>query len=178
MIYLKNIQPLVIWFTGLSGSGKTTLAKHLENDLKNLGCKTYLIDGDILREDMQHDLGFSKMDRSTNIARATQLALEKLQEGFIVIVALTSPFIKDRSIARLSIGPSRFKEIYVSTPLHECEKRDPKGLYQKSRQGLISHMVGIDLPYEPPLNANITINTATEPLGQTINRILLDLQIN
>ena len=175
---MKSLQPQVIWLTGLSGSGKTTIAKYLENDLKNLGCKTYLIDGDILGQDHRHDLSFSKVDRSKNIERATQLALEKLKEGFIVIVALISPFIKDRHIARSSIGPPRFKEVYISKPLSECEKRDPKGLYQKSRQGLISNMVGIDLSYEPPLNPNITINKATEPLGQSINRILIDLQIN
>ncbi len=174
---MKSLQPQVIWFTGLSGSGKTTIAKHLENDLKNLGYKTHLIDGDILRQDHRNDLSFSKVDRSKNVERATQYALEKLKQDFIVIVALTSPFIKDRHIASSSIGPSRFKEIYISTPLEECEKRDPKGLYQKSRQGLISNMVGIDLPYEPPLHPMITINTATEPLVKSIDRILVDLQI-
>ncbi len=169
---MENIQPQVIWFTGLSGSGKTTLAKHLENDLKNLGYKTYLIDGDILRQGMQHDLGFSKEDRSKNVIRAVRLAQEKLALGFTIIVAMISPFKKDRAYARSQFMPSQFKEVYVSTPLSVCENRDPKGLYKKTREGLILDMTGIHSPYEPPSNPDIIIDTSNQSIESSIEIIM------
>ena len=131
-----------------------------------------MVDGDVLRKNMGHDLGFSNEDRCKNVARAIDLASTKLNEGYIVIVALISPFAKDRELARSIIGPSQFFEIYVSTPLAECEKRDPKGLYKKSRQGLIDLMTGIDSPYEIPINPDITIHTLDESIDQSIQRII------
>jgi adenylylsulfate kinase len=162
----------VFWFTGLPSSGKTTLAHHLNNNLKDLGYKTFMIDGDILRKESNYNLGFSDEDRSSNVARAISFCLKKFNEGNTVIVALISPFAKDRELARTIIGPTRFFEIYVDTPLVECEKRDPKGLYAKARLGLINLMTGIDSPYEAPLHPNITIHTTVETIEQSIKRII------
>ncbi len=172
---LIEIIPQVIWLTGLPASGKSTLAYHLNHSLKDLNCKTFMVDGDVLRKNMSHDLDFSNEDRSKNVARAIGLASTKLNEGYIVIVALISPFAKDRELARSIIGASRFLEIYVNTPLTECEKRDPKGLYKKARQGLIKLMTGIDSPYEIPINPNITIHTLDESIDQSIQRIISSL---
>ena len=153
------IKPQVIWLTGLSGAGKSTLATRLAENLSQHDVRTFIIDGDVLRESAGHDLGFSKEDRSKNVMRATQLAKEKLQQGFLVIVAMISPFIKDREHARSQFKPSLFIEVYVSTPLSECERRDPKGLYKKTRDGLILDMTGIHSPYEPPLKPELVIDT-------------------
>lgn len=172
MISLKNLQPLVIWFTGLSGAGKSSMATYLEISLMQKNIKTFIIDGDVLRAASGHDLGFSKEDRSKNVMRATQLAKEKLQQGFLVIVAMISPFIKDRDYARSQFTPSQFKEVYISTPLSTCEKRDPKGLYKKSRDGLILDMTGINSPYEPPLHPDLVIDTTHLNIDQATKMIL------
>jgi adenylylsulfate kinase len=172
------IKPIVIWFTGLPAAGKSTLAYHLDHRLKDLGCRTFIIDGDVLRKNMGNDLSFSNEDRSKNVVRAIDLASTKLNEGYTVIVALISPFIKDRELARSIINPSRFLEIYVDTPLAECEKRDPKGLYKKSRQGLIDLMTGIDSPYEVPTNPGITIHTLDESIEESIRHIISRLVLN
>lgn len=165
----------VIWFTGLPASGKSTLASHLYKNLQDLKCKAFIVDGDILREEMGFDIGFSDQDRSKNAARAITLASKKFDEGYIVIVALISPFTKDRELARSVFGPAQFIEVYVDTPLAECEKRDPKRLYAKARLGLNNLMTGIDSPYEAPLHPNITIHTTDEPIEQSIKRIISSL---
>ena len=172
------IQPQVIWFTGLSGAGKTTLALALQEALLKLQHKTFLIDGDILRKNMGHDLGFSKEDRSTNVRRATRLANEKIKEGYIVIVSLISPSLEDRALAKSVIGLSQFKEVYVNTPLSVCEARDPKGLYQKARLGLISNMTGINSLYEPPLKPDLLIDTSKDELKTSIDQIMHFIYLN
>jgi len=159
----------------LSASGKSTLASHLYKNLQDLKCKALIVDGDTLREEAGFDLGFSDQERSKNAARAVTLASKKFDEGYVVIVALISPFTKDREFARSVFGPAQFIEVYVNTPLVECEKRDPKGLYKKARQGLIKLMTGIDSPYEAPLHPTITINTINEPIEQSVKRIILSL---
>lgn len=169
------IQPQVIWFTGLSGAGKTTLALALQNALLKLQHKTFLIDGDMLRKSMGHDLGFSKEDRSINVGRAIQLAHDKIKEGHIVIVSLISPYLEDRALAKSMIGPSQFKEVYVNTPLSVCEERDSKGLYQKARLGLISNMTGIDAPYEVPTHPDFTIDTSKISNDLWIDKLLAQL---
>ena len=166
------IQPQVIWLTGLSGAGKSSLATCLAKSLTQQNIKIFVIDGDALRESSSHDLGFSKEDRSQNVKRAITLAQEKLRQGLIVIVAMISPFIKDREYARSQFKPSQFKEVYVSTPLSECERRDPKGLYKKTRDGLILDMTGIHSPYEPPLNPDVIIDTSTLNIEDSVENIL------
>ena len=169
------VQPQVIWLTGLSVSGKSTIASHLAKSLGEKDIKTFVIDGDVLRESFGHDLSFSKEDRSKNVARAIGLANQKLHEGFFVIVAMISPFIKDREHARSQFKSSEFKEVYVSTPLSECKRRDPKGLYKKARDGLILDMTGIHSPYEPPLNPDLIIDTTHLDADQAGEMILARL---
>ena len=170
------IQPQVIWLTGLSGAGKSTLAAHLAKKLREKNIGRLIIDGDVLRESFGHDLGFSNVDRSKNVARAVSLAKQKLCEGLVVIVAMISPFIKDRAHARSQFEPSQFKEVYVSTPLSVCESRDPKGLYKKMRVGLISDMTGIDSPYEAPLKPELIIDTSNLTIEESVEKILRALQ--
>lgn len=170
----------MIWLTGLSGSGKSTLAKALEKSFNDRGIKAFTIDGDVLRAISGHDLGFSKEDRSKNVIRAVRLAQEKLALGFTIIVAMISPFKKDRAHARSQFMPSQFKEVYVNTPLSVCENRDPKGLYKQARAGLILDMTGINSPYEPPPFPDLEINTKDQSIETSVKMItqkLLDDQI-
>ena len=169
------IRPQVIWLTGLSGSGKSTVATHLAQNLNKKNIKNFIVDGDVLRESFGHDLGFSKEDRSQNVTRAVTLAQEKLKQGLVVIVAMISPFIRDREFARSQFKSSQFKEIYVSTPLSECERRDPKGLYKKTRAGLLSDMTGIDSPYEAPLRPDLIIDTSLLNIESSVEKILSGL---
>ena len=166
------VRPQVIWLTGLSGAGKSTLATHLAEKLREKNTESFIIDGDVLRESFWHDLGFSNEDRSKNVARAVSLAEQKLCEGLVVIVAMISPFIKDREHARSQFEPSQFKEVYVSTPLNECESRDPKGLYKKTRAGLVSDMTGIDSPYEAPLKPELIIDTSALNIEESVEKML------
>jgi adenylyl-sulfate kinase len=166
------VRPQVIWLTGLSGAGKSTLATHLAKKLREKNIGSFIIDGDVLRESFGHDLGFSNEDRSRNVARAVSLAEKKLCEGLVVIVAMISPFIKDRAHARSQFEPSQFKEVYVSTPLYECENRDPKGLYKKTRAGLISDMTGINSPYEEPLKPELIIDTSALNIEESVEKML------
>jgi adenylyl-sulfate kinase len=169
------VRPQVIWLTGLSGAGKSTLATHLAKKLREKNIGSFIIDGDVLRESFGHDLSFSNEDRSRNVFRAIKLAQEKLQQELIVIVAMISPFIKDRAHARSQFEPSQFKEVYVSTPLYECENRDPKGLYKKMRAGLISDMTGIDSPYEVPLKPELIVDTSALNIADSVEKILSTL---
>lgn len=166
------VQAQVIWLTGLSGAGKSTIASHLERALIQKNVQTFIIDGDVLRASSGHDLSFSKEDRSQNVMRAINLAQKKLAQGFTVIVAMISPFKKDRAHARSQFIPFQFKEVYVSTPLSVCENRDPKGLYKKTRDGLILDMTGIHSPYEPPSNPDIIIDTSNQSIESSIEIIM------
>ena len=139
------------------------------------GLPTFRIDGDLLRQHHGGDLGFSSGDRSANVRRAIQIAGAKMKENYIVIVSLTSPCLQDRALARSVIGPSQFKEVYVNTPLSVCEARDPKGLYHKARLGLISNMVGIDLPYEASPQPDFTIDTSKGSNEAWIDKLLAQL---
>jgi bifunctional enzyme CysN/CysC len=154
---LNQQKPMCLWFTGLSGSGKSTIANNLEKKLYRMGKRTYILDGDNLRHGLNHDLGFTEKDRIENIRRVAEVAKLMVDAGLIVLVTFISPFQKDREMARSKFASGEFIEIFVDTPLEECEKRDPKGLYKKARQGLIKNFTGIDSPYENPRNAEIII---------------------
>ena len=156
---LKGHAGKVVWFTGLSGAGKTTLASALEQALHAKGKHTYLLDGDIIRQGLSRDLGFSAADRTENIRRVAETARLMMDAGLIVLVALISPFRTERALARSLIGQEHFVEVFVDTPLPVCESRDPKSLYRKARCGLISEMTGIDSPYEPPCTPDVVIHT-------------------
>ncbi|MCY1272651.1 Adenylyl-sulfate kinase [compost metagenome] len=169
---LKNQQPVAIWLTGLSGTGKSTIANALEIALVKWKRHTYLLDGDNLRLGLCRDLGFSDSDREENIRRAAEVAHLFVDAGLIVITAFISPFRHDRAMARKIIGTDRFIEVFVDTPLAECERRDPKGLYSKARAGLIKNFTGIDSAYEPPVSPDIRIDTLVDDLPTAVGRIL------
>lgn len=149
----------IFWFTGLSGSGKTTLATAIANLLQAQNYKVYLLDGDVLRTGLCSDLQFSDYDRTENIRRAGEVAKLFMKKGYLVLCTFISPFISDRDIIRANCPLDKFHEIYVSTPIEECERRDPKGLYAKARQGIIANFTGIDSPYESAVKPDFEIDT-------------------
>lgn len=173
---LNHHKGRVIWFTGLSGSGKTTLANALEIELHKRGMRTYVLDGDNIRKGLNKDLSFTDTDRVENIRRITEVAKLMLDAGLIVITAFISPFRRDREIARGLIGSESFIEVYISTPLEICEKRDVKGLYKKARSGSIPNMTGLNSPYEVPEHPDMEINCANVPLNLAIERVLALMQ--
>ena len=155
--HLTGIKGKVLWFTGLSGSGKSTLANRLSEELQALGIPHFVLDGDNLRLGINKDLGFTEEDRSENVRRTAEVAALMADAGLVVIVALISPYRKDREMAKTIIGHSRFREVYLATPLEICAKRDPKGLYKRAKAGKISQFTGISSPYETPKNPILTL---------------------
>lgn len=168
--------PSVMWFTGLSGSGKTTTALALKAKLEQAGHSVCVLDGDVLRQGLCSDLGFSKEDRIENNRRAAEVAKLMLNAGQIVLVAFISPFAQERDKIRASFSEYPFIEVFFNTPLEVCEKRDPKGLYKKARAGQLADFTGIHSPFEAPKAADITVNTAlmdTNECAQTLFSYLL-----
>lgn len=165
----------VIWFTGLSGSGKSTVANALEKALHAQGRRTYILDGDNIRQGLNKDLGFTEADRVENIRRIAEVARLMLDAGLIVMTAFISPFRREREMARELIGPEHFMEIFVNTPLEVCEARDPKGLYKRARAGEIPNMTGINSAYEVPENAELTLDTSSADLDQLVADIMKTL---
>ena len=162
----------VLWMTGLSGSGKSTIANELEKMLYSQGKKTYILDGDNIRHGLNKDLGFTDKDRVENIRRVAEVAKLMCDAGLIVITAFISPFRLEREMARSLFEKNDFKEIYISTPLKVAEKRDPKGLYEKARQGKIPNFTGIDSIYEKPTNPELEIDTSKVSLSKAVKKIL------
>lgn len=169
-------KPVTLWFTGLSGSGKSALANEVEKRLSVSGRYTMLLDGDNIRMGLNKNLGFEPEDRIENIRRIAEVAKLMNDAGLIVLTSFISPFASDRRNARRIIGEENFIEIYVSTPLEECERRDVKGLYQKAREGKIPNFTGITSPYEAPENAELVIDTSRQPLEESVEIILNMLQ--
>jgi len=163
----------VIWMTGLSGAGKTTLAQALEKRLLHAGILPTILDGDVLRTGLSRNLGFSAEDRKENLRRATELALVLADAGVVVIGALISPFRADRELAadRARERGTPFAEVFINAPLAECERRDPKQLYQRARSGLIRDFTGIDSPYEAPLAPDLELRTDLETVEQSLTRL-------
>ena len=161
----------VIWFTGLSGSGKSTVANALEVRLHGSGYRTFILDGDNIRQGISKDLGFTDADRVENIRRIAEVARLMLDAGLVVMASFISPFRRERDMARELIGAENFIEVYLSTPLEVCEERDAKGLYKKARAGQLPHFSGIDSPYEPPETPEITIDSARTPVEEAARRI-------
>jgi bifunctional enzyme CysN/CysC len=172
----KNQRPAVVWFTGLSGSGKSTVANALEQALVQRGHHSYLLDGDNVRHGLNRDLDFSEAGRAENIRRIGEVSALFVDAGLLVITAFISPFRADRNKIRERIGDAQFIEIYLSTSLEECERRDPKGLYVKARAGEIREFTGIDSPYEPPIAPQLTIDTSKQEIGATVDQILKYLE--
>lgn len=163
----------VLWFTGLSGSGKSTVAGALEQALLPLGVSSYLLDGDNVRHGLCSDLGFSDADRKENIRRVGEVANLMVDAGLIVLTAFISPHREERQMVRERVGPDRFIEVFVDTPLAVCEARDPKGLYQKARAGELKNFTGIDSVYEAPLQPEIRLDG--EQLVTILTAQVLDL---
>jgi bifunctional enzyme CysN/CysC len=173
---IKGQKPCILWFTGLSGAGKSTIANRVEQRLQAIGRHTYLLDGDNVRHGLNKDLGFTAEDRVENIRRVAEAAALFVDAGLIVIVSLISPYRNERQMARERVAAGEFIEVFVDTPLAECERRDPKGLYHKAREGKIPNFTGIDSPYERPEAAEITIDTNTETADAAAERIVARLQ--
>ncbi len=161
-----------IWLTGLSSSGKTTIANALEIKLKEKAYLVKVIDGDILRDGLNKNLGFSIEDRNENIRRAAEVTKMFVESNFICICSFISPTKAIRSLAKEIIGADKFIEVFVSTPLSVCEHRDVKGLYKKARAGQLKEFTGIDSPYEVPDCPHITIETANSSLHDEIEYII------
>lgn len=164
-----------VWLTGLSGAGKSTLACALEGRLVGTGHPACVLDGDNLRHHLNRDLGFSPRDRQENIRRSAEVARLMNDAGLIVICAFISPLREDREMARQIIGAGDFVETHVSTACAVCEERDPKGLYQKARAGLIPEFTGISAPYEAPLRPALTLDTGTLSLQQCCEQMFQHL---
>ncbi len=148
-----------VWITGLSGSGKSTIARELEKLLFDHNVKCYVLDGDNIRYGLNANLGFSPEDRTENIRRIGEISKLFVDAGVLVISAFISPYKKDRDKIREIMSPDDFIEVYLSTSLEACEKRDPKGLYKKARQGEIKDFTGISAPYEIPQNPEVEIDS-------------------
>jgi adenylyl-sulfate kinase len=156
---LLKQKSMLIWLTGLSGSGKTTIANLVEQKLNELEYLTYLLDGDIVRNGINKDLGFSDADRAMNNNRVAEIAKLFLDSGIVVLASFISPFEKDRAMVKEIVGAQNFIEIFIDTPLEECERRDVKGLYKRARSGEIPSFTGISSPYEKPQNSDLTVRT-------------------
>ncbi len=165
-------QGAVLWFTGLSGSGKSTIANAVDKMLHDLGCKTYLLDGDNIRHGLNGDLGFSDSDRVENIRRIGEVSKLFVDAGLLVSTAFISPFATDREMVRNLVDKQQFIEVFVDTPLSVCEQRDPKGLYKKARAGEIKHFTGIDSDYDTPENPQVHIETAKQTVQQSAQLVI------
>ncbi|PWW00217.1 adenylylsulfate kinase /sulfate adenylyltransferase subunit 1 [Hoeflea marina] len=169
---LKHQKPAVLWFTGLSGSGKSTIANLVEKRLHALGRHTVLLDGDNVRHGLNRDLGFTEADRVENIRRVAEVARLMTDAGLIVLVSFISPFRSERKLARDLMAPGEFVEIFVDTPIEECARRDPKGLYRKAMAGQIANFTGISSPYEAPETPEMHLRTVDEPAEAMAKRVV------
>jgi len=163
---------LMVWFTGLSGSGKSTLALALERELSARGILCKVLDGDNIRSGINSNLGFSAEDRRENIRRIAEVARLFVDLGVVTIASFISPERSMREMAAEIIGREDFKEIYVSTSIAECERRDVKGLYARARRGEIKDFTGVSAPYEPPVAPALAIDTAGKTVEESVNEIL------
>ena len=173
---------LMVWFTGLSGSGKSTIAIALERELQKRGLLCRILDGDNIRSGINNNLGFSEEDRIENIRRIAEVGKLFVDTGIITIAAFISPNNALREMAANIIGKNDFMEIYISTPLEECERRDVKGLYAKARRGEIKNFTGISAPFEAPVHPALSIDTSKlsveESVAELLKLILTKIRIN
>lgn len=163
---------VMIWFTGLSGSGKSTIAIALECELHKRGLLCRILDGDNIRSGINNNLGFTEADRIENIRRIAEVSKLFVDTGIITIAAFISPSNDIREMAANIIGKDDFLEVYVSTPIEECERRDVKGLYAKARRGEIKNFTGISAPFEAPAHPALTLDTSALSLEESVNKLL------
>jgi bifunctional enzyme CysN/CysC len=168
----KKQQACLLWFTGLSGAGKSTIANLVEKRLVSMERHTYLLDGDNVRHGLNKDLGFTPQDRVENIRRVGEVAKLMVDAGLIVLASFISPFRAERQVVRDLLESDEFLEVFVDTPLHVAEQRDPKGLYKKARRGELKNFTGIDSPYETPEQPDIRIDTTLMSAEQAADEII------
>lgn len=169
---LNGHRSVILWFTGLSGAGKSTLAHAVEEELYQIGCHTFVFDGDNVRHGLCADLGFAAEDRIENIRRVGEMAKLFSEAGVISLTAFISPFRADRDRVRALVPPGDFLEIYCRCSLDVCEQRDVKGLYKKARAGEIKDFTGISSPYEEPLAAELVVDTDSLSMEQSVALVL------
>lgn len=170
--YFEENKGLCVWFTGLPCAGKTTISKRLYEVLVRENFKVRLFDGDEVRKTISKDLGFSREDRRENVLRVAKIAKDLVDQGYIVICALVSPYRKDREEVRKMFEEGEFMEVFVDTSIEVCEKRDTRGLYKKARLGLIKNFTGIDDPYEVPDKPDVHLKTEKESIEECVDRVL------
>jgi adenylylsulfate kinase len=169
---MNGHKSVIIWFTGLSGAGKSTIAHALEDKLHKNKIRTYVLDGDNVRQGLCKDLGFSDEDRKENIRRIGEVSLLMMESGVIVLTAFISPFIEDRKIVRELTKKGEFIEVYCNASLVVCESRDVKGVYKKARAGEIPDFTGISSPYEVPLNPEIILDTGSQSIDESVDSVI------
>jgi bifunctional enzyme CysN/CysC len=171
----KHQKPAIVWLTGLSGAGKSSIANIAERQLHAAGHHTMLLDGDNVRLGLNRDLGFTEADRVENIRRAGEVAKLLTDSGLIVLCCFISPYAADREMVRRLVPDGEFIEVFIDTPIEECARRDPKGLYAKAKAGKIKNFTGFDAPYEAPTNPEIHLPTTGQPAEQLAERLLARL---
>lgn len=167
---------MTLWFTGLSGSGKSTIAVALERKLSERGVLCRILDGDNVRSGINRGLGFSNEDRRENIRRIAEVCRLFTETGIVTLATFVSPTNELRAMARAIIGDADYREIYISTPIEECERRDVKGLYKKARQGFIKDFTGVTSPFEAPISPALVIDTTNRSVEECVNDILSMIQ--
>jgi bifunctional enzyme CysN/CysC len=171
----KQQQPCVIWFTGLSGAGKSTIANIVDQKLFAKSCHTMLLDGDNIRHGLNRDLGFTEADRVENIRRVGEVAKLMADSGLIVICSFISPYTAERDMVRNLMAEGEFVEVFVDTPIEECARRDPKGLYRKARAGKLKNFTGVDAPYEAPPAPEVRLRTVGQEPAQLADEVIKEL---
>lgn len=169
---LLHQRGVMVWFTGLSGSGKSTVAMAVERELHQRGVLCRILDGDNIRSGINNNLGFSQEDRMENIRRIAEVGKLFVHTGIVTLACFVSPTEDIREMARNIIGTEDFKEVYVSTPLEECERRDVKGLYARARKGEVKNFTGISAPFEAPKNPSLSIDTSKLSLEESAKAVL------
>ena len=169
---LNGHKSAALWFTGLSGAGKSTVAHAVEEQLHQLGCRTFVFDGDNVRHGLCSDLGFSDDDRTENLRRIGEMVKLFTEAGVVALTAFISPFVKDRERVRQLLPHGDFLEIYCRCSLDVCEQRDVKGLYKRARAGEIKEFTGISSPYEEPINPELVLETDRHSLEDCAKQVL------
>jgi len=169
---LNEHKSAILWFTGLSGSGKSTLSNAVEAYLHQQGARTFVLDGDNIRQGLCNDLGFSDQSRKENIRRIGEVSKLMMDAGVITLTAFISPFRRDRRIVRDITNEGDFIEILCNANLEVCEKRDPKGLYKKARAGEIKDFTGVSSPYEVPEHPEIIVETGTQTVEESVTQVI------
>ncbi len=167
---------MLVWFTGLSGSGKSTIAIGVERELARRGTLSYILDGDNIRSGLNSNLGFTEADRMENIRRIAEVGKLFVDAGLVALACFVSPTRKMRAMAREIVGERDFREVFVSTPLGECERRDVKGLYARARRGEIKDFTGVSAPFEEPLHPELSLDTSVLPLEESVARVVEMIQ--